>query len=277
MIEARDITVKIAGKTLLERVSLEVKTGELLAVIGANGAGKSTLLKVLAGDLKANSGQVLLENQVLQSWNPLEVARRRAVLPQEGNLEFPFTALEVALMGRAPHVIGTERPHDYAIARKALEMTETAHLEHRLYPTLSGGERQRVQLARVLTQIWEAKDNQNRYLLLDEPTSSLDVSHQHETLRVAKTLTKQGVGVLAVLHDLNLAAQYADRIVVMKNASVIAAGQAKDMLTPEIIFEAFNILVMVQKHPCLECPLIIPIPQNHTPRAIQDRPRESSL
>lgn len=261
MIEARGIDVSIGAKALLKNVSLEVRAGEVLIVVGPNGAGKSTLRKVLCGDLPPTRGEVLMNERRLFEWPLLERARVRAVLPQDSTLNFPFTVLEVVLMGRAPHLKGTENRRDYEIARAALDAVEAAHLEERIYPTLSGGERQRVHLAHALAQIWEppsSDPNAARYLLLDEPTSNLDLAHQHRTLAVARRFAREKVGVLVILHDLNLAAQYADRIAVLREGTLVALGTPQDVLTPEAIRETFATPVIVMKHPHLDCPLIIP-------------------
>jgi ABC-type hemin transport system ATPase subunit len=182
MLAAHHVTLRVGRKALLNDVSLAFNPGEVLALIGPNGAGKSTLLKAVAGELTPTTGVVELEQKPLAAWSLQERARRRAVLPQHSMLDFPFTVLEVVLLGRSPHGGGAS-VHDHYIARQALAAVEAAHLEQRLYPTLSGGERQRVQLARVLAQIWEPlPDGTARYLLLDEPTASLDLAHQHATL-----------------------------------------------------------------------------------------------
>lgn len=264
MIEARRIHVAINDKTLLEDVSLDVRGGEVLAVVGANGAGKSTLRKVLCGDLQPNAGQVSMSGRPLDEWSLTERAQVRAVLPQDSSLNFPFTVLEVVLMGRAPHLKGAEGRRDYKIARAALEAVEARHLEERIYPTLSGGERQRVHLARVLAQIWEPAERA-RYLLLDEPTSNLDLSHQHSTLSVASRLAREGVGVLVILHDLNLAAQYSDRIVMLKAGRIVAMGAPAEVFTHQAIYETFAMPVVITKHPYLECPLIVPAPHSIAP------------
>lgn len=258
-LEARDASVIIGTKTLLNRVSIQVKAGQVMALLGANGAGKSTLLRILAGELTPNTGQACLDEQNLKSYSNLELAKRRAVLPQESYLEFPFSVLEVALMGRSPHVRGNESTTDYDITRQALEQCGVLDLENRAYPTLSGGERQRVQLARVLAQIWQDRQ-QTRFLLLDEPTSSLDLQHQHDILRIAREFAAQGVGVIAILHDLNLASVYADQIVIMQNGIILAAGTPKLMLEPNLIYEAFKLEVAVLPHPTRDCPLIVPLP-----------------
>lgn len=259
MLAGHDLTYSIGAKALVENISLTVSPGEVVAVVGANGAGKSTLLKLLAGDLQPQQGAVSLNDILLNRWDQRLRAQHRAVLPQNTTLTFGFTVLEVVLIGRSPHVRGFERPADYAIARAALAAAQVDHLAQRIYTTLSGGEQQRVQLARVLAQIWEGTEA--RYLLLDEPTNNLDLTHQHATLEIACDFARRGVGVLAILHDLNLAAQYADRILMMKAGRSLAFGTPNAILTPQLIHEAFNMPVMVEPHPCLNCPLIIALPQ----------------
>jgi iron complex transport system ATP-binding protein len=226
-------------------------------VVGPNGAGKSTLLKTFCGDLTPTLGTVRLEGKPLREWRALAQARKRAVLPQESSLNFPFTVQEVVLMGRSPHVRTTEQPLDYRIAREALGRVAMWPLAERDYATLSGGEKQRVQLARVLAQIWEVSETGQRYLLLDEPTNNLDLAHQHHTLAIAKAMSQEGVGVLAILHDLNLAAQYADRIALLCRGSLAGVGQPHEVFTRERISEVFALPVLVTKHPCLDCPLIV--------------------
>jgi iron complex transport system ATP-binding protein len=245
-LHARALSVRIGVNLLLDRVELDLRPGELLAVVGPNGAGKSTLLATLSGERRPSSGEVTLDGTALSRFKPLELARRRAVLPQESSLEFDFTALEVTLLGRMPFTGGRESPRDIEIARAALRLADAAHLETRRYPTLSGGERGRVQLARVLAQIWhEATPTRDRYLLLDEPTSSLDLAHQHGTLAVAKGLALEGVGVLAVLHDLNLAAAYADRVAVLQRGALVALGAPRAVLTSSLLEHTFGLRVAV--------------------------------
>lgn len=257
MIEASDITVEIHSKKLLDAVSMEMRGGEVLAVVGQNGAGKSTLRRILCGDSAPTGGEVSMNRRSLADWSLTERAKVRAVLPQDSTLNFPFTVLEVVLMGRAPHVKGAETEKDYRIARAALSEVDALELEDRIYPTLSGGERQRVQLARVLAQIWEAANDEPRYLLLDEPTSNLDLTHQHQTLKIARRFAANGAAVLIILHDLNLAAQYADRVLILKNGKISAFGAPGKVFTPPIIHEAFGVTVSVIEHPHFGCPLIV--------------------
>ena len=258
MIEARNISYEIQGKKILEDVSLELSGGEVLAVLGSNGAEKSTVRKILSGDLQPTRGEVLMNGKLLAEWTLSERAKVRAVLPQDSSLNFPFSVMEVVLMGRAPHLQGSESKKDYEIGRAALNAVDAAHLEERIYPTLSGGERQRVHLARILAQIWEPPEtDKNRCLLLDEPISNIDIGHQHQTLKIVRSFAKKDVAVLLILHDLNLAAQYADRILMINAGKIVAQGKPENILTPEIIRRTFQVTVAQQKHPFFDCPLII--------------------
>ena len=258
MLEGHNVHVMVDSNTLLEEVSIQVRPGEVLAVLGPNGAGKSTLLKVLCGDLSPTRGTVSMGGRPLATWDRKASARIRAVLPQQSSLSFPFRVIEVALMGRSPHFLGPETRRDRAIARAALEEAGVGHLEDRLYPTLSGGESQRVHLGRVLAQIWEAVDQLPRYLLLDEPTSNLDLAHQHQALSVARAFAERQVGVLVVLHDLNLAAQYADQILLLKEGREVAAGPPEQVLQAELIEAVYHIPVTVIPHPHGPRPLVVP-------------------
>nr|WP_263787725.1 heme ABC transporter ATP-binding protein [Salinibacter grassmerensis] len=258
MITLRDITVQIGDATLIERVSTAVRPGQVTAVVGPNGAGKTTLLRVASGELAPSAGTVRLDDRPLSALPEQEQARQRAVLPQASRLHFSFSVLEVVLMGRTPHVQGREGPEDWAIAEDALDAVGMAGFADRDFPTLSGGEQQRVHLARALAQIWTSPDDGHRYLLLDEPTASLDLAHQQNVLRTARTFADQGTGVLAILHDLNLAAQFADHVVVMGNGSVHAQGAPASVLTPPCIDEVFGWPVCVLAHPTESCPLIVP-------------------
>jgi iron complex transport system ATP-binding protein len=260
MFEAKNISVRIGPKKILDGVSLQLKPGEMVALIGANGAGKSTLLKALCGDVEISEGEIALENRSLKEWDCHHLARRRAVLPQHTDFSFPFTAREVALLGRNPHIRGAESKKDLEIVGNALKLVEAEHLAGRTFPTLSGGERQRVQLARVLAQIWEKPESSNRYLFLDEPTSSLDLAHQHLTLQTARRFAERETAVLMVLHDLNLAAQYADKVLILQKGRVIAFGAPKEIFVSEMIRDVFGVEAFVTRRPENgDLPLIIPV------------------
>jgi iron complex transport system ATP-binding protein len=262
MLRATHLHYAVAGRALVREVSLTVAPGEFLAVLGPNGAGKTTLLKLLAGEAAPHGGTVELNGRPLAQWRHAQRAQIRAVLPQESRLAFAFTALEVALFGRYPHRAGALTRGDREIARAALAATDCAHLAARDFTTLSGGEKARVQLARVLAQLWEPcvidGRRQPRCLLLDEPTAALDLAHQHATLAAARRFAhEQGdVAVLAVLHDLNLAAQYADRLLMLREGAVAATGTPAQVLTEPGIESVFGLPVRVLRHPDTGLPLV---------------------
>lgn len=251
-IRVTDLNYSIAGRELLHKLKFHLQSGEMLTVLGRNGAGKSTLLKHLTGEL--GKGGVELFGQSLRDIKPTEAAKRRAVLPQQTPLSFAYEVLDVVLLGRIPHG-QRETAEDRAIAAACLERVGLAGYETRNVLTLSGGEQQRVHLARTLAQLHGVTGE--RVLLLDEPTASLDLAHQHATLRLARELCKEGVGVLAVLHDLNLAAQYADRVLMLSEGHIIACDHPAAALTCDTIHAAYGHEVLVTKHPCLNCPLIV--------------------
>jgi iron complex transport system ATP-binding protein len=259
-------TVQVGSAVLLKEVSVNVRPGEVVAVVGPNGAGKTTLLRLMSGEWNPSSGSVLLDGRPLQEY-PLEhMARQRAVMPQESTLAFDFSVLEVVLLGRTPHKTG--QAHNVDVACRAMQAAGVIHMADRRYQTLSGGERQRVHLARALAQIWDAPgDGRSCYLLLDEPTASLDLAFQHHVLSIARRCAAEGAGVMAVLHDLNLAAQYADRIAVLSGGQLVADGPADETLTADIIEQAFDIQVIVTAHPCRACPLVVPVPYGERPAA----------
>jgi len=253
MLAATDLVVRRGDRALLDRVSLTLAPGRVTAVIGPNGAGKSTLLRILAGELRPDSGEVAFAGRPLSAWPVAELARRRAVLPQESDLRFPFRVEEVVRLGRIPHPGGGDSAADHALAREALAQVDLAAFADRVYPTLSGGERQRVHLARALVQLRPvpgAEPPAERVLVLDEPTSSLDLAHQHSVLALARDLAaREQVAVLAVLHDLNLALAYADDALVLRQGRVAATGPIAEILTPALIQEVFAVPARVVTTP----------------------------
>lgn len=258
MLECLSLCVRASWRRLLVDVDMAVAAGEFVAVLGENGAGKTTLLRALAGEPLAplrHSGRVMLAGQPISSWSTQERARLRAVLPQHTDLAFAFTAEEVARLGRYPH--GGRAADDALIAARALQLADAAHLARREVATLSGGERARVFLAAVLAQLWETESDRPRFLLLDEPTAALDLAHQHHLLATARAFAAaRGLGVLAILHDLNLAAQYADRVLVLRDGGLLAQGAPREVLTPALIAEGFAVAASVLAHPLKPAPLI---------------------
>lgn len=255
MLSARDISLSRKGTRILDGATLAVEPGELVAVIGPNGAGKSTLLNVLSGALSPEYGAVTLDDRLIAEWPRQRLARSRAVLPQSDSLSFPFRVCDVVLLGRSPHVGLTGHKENLRIAEAAMRETDVLHLAARVYTTLSGGERQRVQLARVLAQIWPAEGGSGersfhaRYLLLDEPTNNLDLAHQQRSLITARRLAQDGLGVVAILHDPNLAARHADRVCVMDAGRIVAAGAPREVFTERLFETTFGLRVHVMNHP----------------------------
>ncbi|MGD9538206.1 MAG: heme ABC transporter ATP-binding protein [Alphaproteobacteria bacterium] len=253
MLEARDISLSRKAARILNGASIAVSPGEVVGVIGPNGAGKSTLLGVLSGALRPDGGRVTLDGMPVDDWPRQALARKRAVLPQADSLSFPFRAYDVVLLGRSPHAGLTGRKENLRIVEAAMRETGVLHVADRVYTTLSGGERQRVQLARVLAQIWPVEGGEAsfraRYLLLDEPTNNLDLAHQQGSLITARRLADDGLGVVAILHDPNLAARHADRVYVMDGGRMVASGPPETVFT-EALFEAtFGLRVHVMSHP----------------------------
>lgn len=253
MLQALQLCCQRGHRRILEQVELALEPGEVLVVLGTNGAGKSTLLATLTGELAPSAGQVLLDQRPLASWSAQERARRMAVLPQSSVLAFAFEVQEVVAMGRMPHASGQRR--DAEILREAMAAADVSHLATRSYLSLSGGERQRVHLARVLAQVWDSAEQ--GCLLLDEPTASLDLAHQHLTLQQAREMASRGLAVLVVLHDLNLAARYADRLLLLHEGRVCAQGSPWEVLQVERLEQVFKVPVRVQPHPLHDCPLVL--------------------
>lgn len=251
---AKHLSYRSQRKILLDDIQLELRPGQLTAVLGPNGAGKSTLLRLLAGELSPSQGWIHLNERPYQQWQREEVARTLAVLPQSSSLSFAFTALEVVLMGRIPYATGLER--DLEIARACLQETDSLHLSERPFPLLSGGEQQRVQLARVLAQLQDDSAHP-RYLLLDEPTAALDPAHQQLTMRIARRHADRGIGVLVILHDLNLAARYADEVVLLQNGRRVATGPTNEVLNATQLSDLFELPMQVVDHPSGDFKLVL--------------------
>lgn len=253
MICAENLSFSVAGRALVNGMNLTVKNGEVVVLLGPNGAGKSTLLKLLCGQLQPSAGRILFEDRDLHDWPPMEIARRRAVLPQSSSVPFDFLAMEIVLLGRSPY---GDASASEALAREAMEKTECLHLAERVVTTLSGGEMQRVQLARVLLQIGLHADGAPRCLMLDEPISNLDPSHQHSALMVARELARDGAAVLVVLHDINLAAQYADRLVMMKKGQLVVEGPAEQVITEANMRDVFGVGASIIRNPVCDAPAV---------------------
>lgn len=255
MLEAQGLSLSVAGFSLLRDIDLRMEPGKVTAIIGPNGAGKTSLLRLLTGEQHPTAGDVALSGQPLGVWSSKRLARVMAVLPQSSRLDFPFTAREVVMMGRIPHATGLVR--DTAIVDAALAAVDGSYLDKRFYTHMSGGEKQRVQLARVLAQIWEPVDDHDRVLILDEPTSSFDLAHQQLTIANMRSFAAQGVGVLVVIHDLNMAARCADQLLVLSCGRIAASGSPQQVLTASTIKQVFNVDVSIGINPLTGTPLVI--------------------
>ena len=253
MLKADGVSIHRGGTCILEGINLALVPGQVLGVLGPNGAGKSTLLSALCAEMKPSYGQVWLDQKPLAHWTGPQRAQRLAVLPQVSHLNFAFTVQEIVAMGRLPHGSGRER--DTQIIQAALEAADASHLHDRSYLALSGGERQRVHLARVMAQLWPGECGQT--LLLDEPTSMLDPLHQHTTLQAVSEFARRGGAVMVILHDLNLAARYCDRLLLLDAGRAYALDTPQVVLEPGVLKAVFGLEVLVQQHPERGHPVVI--------------------
>lgn len=245
MLTANHLTYQVGRKKLIDDVSLTIQAGEIVIIIGPNGAGKSTLLRLLTGYQTPTSGECVVQNKSLSQWPASQLAKIRTVMRQHSQLSFPFTVREVVAMGRAPY----GKAHFSEAINETMQQTDCLALADRDYRSLSGGEQQRVQLARVLAQIWQPEATE-KLLFLDEPTSALDLYHQQHTLRLLKQLSKhQRLAVCCVLHDLNLAALYADRIVLLSKGKIVQQGTPEQVLNVENIHRWYGVELGIYRHP----------------------------
>lgn len=258
MLQVRNINYRIAPSLALSNISFSAEAGEVIVILGANGAGKSTLLQIITGALKADSGTIDINGKALEAWSPSERAVFCAVMQQQNQLQLPFSAQEVVMMGRYPHFKRYAALHDEEIVLSVLEQTGILHLKERNYLTLSGGEQQRVHLARVLAQISDKDTDTVRYLYMDEPSNNLDIKHQHAALNLARTFARKGNCVVAVLHDLNLALQYADKILMLKHGQLQGFGVPSDIMTDDTISNVYGMPLQLFHHPSCQHPIVMP-------------------
>lgn len=251
LVALRDVSVELEGRTIIRDVSIEVHPGEVLALVGPNGAGKSTVLSLMAGDLAPTRGSVALGGKEASRYRPEDAARLRSMLMQSNTVSFPFTVWEIVEMGRAPWARTPQYSEDAAAIADALEVADVAHLAKRRFTQLSGGEKARVSLARVLAQ-------RTPLVLLDEPTAALDLKHQEDVMHTVKTLATAGRGVVVVVHDLSVAAGYADRVAMMVHGELEAVGTATDVIRADRVSRVYGVKVDIEQVGRPPRPIIVP-------------------
>jgi iron complex transport system ATP-binding protein len=247
MLEAHDVTFSVSGRELLSGVSATFDSGQLHLIIGPNGAGKSTLIKLLARLTRPTAGAILYEGRDVTATSEIVLAKKRAVLSQAIEVAFPLSVREVVMMGRYPHFGGRPGPADQKLVDEMMSLVEVTEFADRDYQTLSGGERQRVNFARVLGQVWPTEFETSgfpgcRYLFLDEPLTFLDIHHQIDFMKkVREFASAEDAVTIGVVHDLNLAARFADRLYMIDHGRIVAAGTPNEVLTADLIRKVFGV------------------------------------
>ena len=257
MVKAENIHYRIGHKQIIDGISAEFAPGEVNMILGPNGSGKSTFLKIFSGEIRGYQGTVLYNGENIQALQKEKIACRRAVMSQQPDLSFPLMVEEVVMMGRYPHFTFNPTKRDEAVCRQVIERMNLQSFLNRNYLTLSGGEKQRVQFARVLAQIWEPPPAGNRFLFLDEPLNNLDISYQQEFLQAARELVQHNTVLVAILHDINMAVQYADKLLFLKEGRLVAHGRPKDILSEALIREVFGVFAAIISHPLSGDPLVV--------------------
>jgi iron complex transport system ATP-binding protein len=262
MLEVESVTCYYGAMRILKEVSLSAKKGEFFGIIGPNGSGKTTLLRCISRVIKPKEGRVVMGEEDISSLGKKELAKDLAVVSQHPKADLTFTALEVVIMGRVPHLgrFQSESRRDLDIATWAMKQTKSLQLADRPINELSGGEKQRVFIARALAQ-------EPKLLLLDEPTANLDINYQLEIMNLIKEMSeKERLTVIVAIHDLNLAAQYCDRMALLSHGEIVSLGSPEDVLTPENIRKAFNVNVIVKRHEMTSSIYVTPIQVKEKPK-----------
>lgn len=255
MLKAKNVRFAVKNHLLLDEISFAAEKGEFIAILGPNGAGKSTLLSYISNELEQKNKTVLFKEKLISQWDKRELPLHKAKFSQHQAGDITLEIKDVVMMGRYPYFDNTPSEKDGQAVEKWMEATDTTHLKNRSYEHLSGGERQRVHLARVLTQL--ENNIENKIILLDEPLNNLDVSHQFKTLEIIKNLTKKNNTAIVVLHDINLASQFADKILLLKKGKLVAYDTPANVLTEEMISEVYNFPCYVSVNPINQQPLIL--------------------
>ena len=257
MLKTENIHYRIGHKQILAGISAEFVPGEFNMILGPNGSGKSTFLKIFSGEIRNYQGSVLYNGRNILEQQKEVMARYRAVMSQQPDLSFPLMVEEVVMMGRYPHFKFNPTKKDEAICRQVIQRMNLQSFANRNYLTLSGGEKQRVQFARVLVQIWDEPPTGNRFLFLDEPLNNLDISYQQEFLQAARELVEQNTVLIAIMHDINMAIQYADKLLFLQEGRLVAHGRPKEIISEALIREVFHVSATIIGHPVTGNPLVV--------------------
>lgn len=255
MLKAGHINFKHKEFFILDEVDVSLNYGEFLAIVGPNGAGKSSLLSILANEIKQGNQKIIFKDKQISDWEVRELSMHKAKFSQHNSNEIPLQVKDVVMMGRYPYFDSQPRKEDFEAMNKHLYETDVYHLKDRDYNTLSGGEKQRVHLSRVMAQV--ENKIEKKLIFLDEPLNNLDVKHQYKALEIIKKFTYKENSAIVVLHDLNLAAQFADKILLMKSGKVSAYGTPEEVFTAENITGAYNFPCTICEHPVNANPMII--------------------
>ncbi|MDV7699504.1 heme ABC transporter ATP-binding protein [Chryseobacterium soli] len=255
MIKAHQVSYKHKEFHILDGINVSVQYGEFLAIVGPNGAGKSSLLSVLANEVKQGKQNIVFKDKPITDWDVRELSQHKAKFSQHNSNDITLEVKDVVMMGRYPYFDAQPRKEDLEAMNNMMYETDVFHLKDREYNTLSGGEKQRVHLSRVMAQL--QSDIAHKLLFLDEPLNNLDVKHQYKALEIIKKFTQKANSAIVVLHDLNLAAQFADKILLMKSGKVAAHGTPQEVFTADTISKAYNFPCTICDHPITNNPMII--------------------
>ena len=243
VLNVNNINFTINNKKILENISFKIYEKDVLCIIGPNGSGKSTLIKILTQEIEPSSGIVYFNNKSLNQWNQNNIAKKRAVLSQSNNLNFPFKVIDIIKMGRYPFKDKSNKSLDTDISKELINIFELNKILKQNYTTLSGGEMQRVHLARVFAQIWSENNYTKKLIILDEPTSFLDIKHQQALFKFIKKLNINGLTIIMVLHELNHSILNSNKILMLKDAKQICFGDTKEIMSAQNISKCFDIKV----------------------------------
>ena len=257
MLRTENIQYSIGKKSILNNISAQFQPGELNMILGPNGSGKTSFLKIFSGEINKYNGSVFYADEQIAHIKKEELAKYRAVMSQQPELSFPLMVEEVVMMGRYPHFTFNPTKKDVDICHDVMNRMNLASFADRNYLTLSGGEKQRVQYARVLAQVWEKPAKGYRYLFLDEPLTSLDINYQQEFLQIAREFTDENTVLIAVMHDINLAIQFADKLFFLKEGSLVSHGRPKEVLSESLIKQVFNVNASIINNPVSNIPLVV--------------------